>query len=116
MQFMAILYSDPANEPQPGTPEFSGMMGEYYAFTEKVRAAGVFKGGDGLQGVETATSVRRRNGKTETMDGPFAVTKEHLGGYYVLECRDLDEAVRWAAEIPAAKYGTVELRPVMIYE
>lgn len=115
MKYMALLYSDPAVEPQYGTPAFNEMMAGYAAFTEKVKKAGVFAGGEGLQGAETATSVRLRKGKTESMDGPFAVTKEVLGGYYVLDCADLDEAIKWAAQIPAAAYGTVELRPVMIF-
>jgi hypothetical protein len=115
MQYMALLYGDPAVEPQPGTPGFDEMMAGYAAFTEKVRKAGVFVSGEGLLGAETATSVRLRAGKVQTMDGPFAVTKEVLGGYYILECADLDEAIGWAAQIPAAGYGTVELRPVMVF-
>lgn len=115
MQYMALIYSDPAREPAYGTPEFGKMMGDYFALTEAAKAAGVFVAGDGLQGVHTATSVRVSGGKTETMDGPFAVTKELLGGYYVLDCKDLDEAIAWASRIPTAAYGTVELRPVMVF-
>lgn len=70
-------------------------------------------GGNALQPVETATSLRLRDGKLETMDGPFAETKEHLGGYYLLECKDLDEAIKYAAMIPTARNGTVEVRPIM---
>ncbi len=116
MQYMALIYAAPGQEPGYGTPEFKQMMADYYAYTQAVKEAGVFVAGDGLQGVETATSVRLRGGKVETMDGPFAVTKELLGGYYLLECKDLDEAIAWAARIPTAAYGTVELRPVMIYD
>jgi hypothetical protein len=115
MQYMALIYSDPAREPAYGTPGFQKMMGDYFAFSEKAKAAGVFVSGEGLQGVHTATSVRVKNGKSETMDGPHAVTKELLGGYYVLDCPDLDQAIAWAAQIPSAAWGTVELRPVMIY-
>ena len=76
---------------------------------------GVFRSGDGLQGVNTATSLRVRGGKVETMDGPFAETREHLGGYYLLDVPDLDAALRYAALIPVATYGTIEVRPVMDY-
>lgn len=73
------------------------------------------KVGDALQLTSTATCVRVRGGKTETMDGPFAETKEHLGGYYLLECSDLDEALKWAAQIPGAAYGTIEVRPLVVW-
>jgi hypothetical protein len=72
--------------------------------------------GEGLQGVETATSLRVRGGKVETMDGPFAETKEHLGGFYVIDVPDLDAAMAYAAKVPSATYGTVEVRPVMVFE
>ena len=115
MQYMALIYADPAAQPQYGTPEFQAMMQGYFAVTEKLKADGVFVAGDGLQGVTTATSLRLRSGKVETMDGPFAETKEHLGGYYLIDVPDLDAALRYAAMIPTAAHGTVELRPVMIY-
>jgi len=115
MQYLALLYSDPAKEPAYGTPEFDKMMEGYFSFTAFLKEKGAFLGGDGLKGVETATSLRVRGGKVETMDGPFAETKEHLGGYYLMEAPDLDTALKWAAMIPAAAYGTVELRPVMQY-
>lgn len=73
-------------------------------------------GGDALQGVETATTVRVRDGTTETTDGPFAETKETLGGFYILDCKDLDEAIEYAAKIPGAKYGSIEVRPVMVFD
>ena len=115
MQYLALIYSAPANEPKYGSPEFKAMMDGYNAFTAELKARGAFVAGDGLKPVETATSVRVRGGKTETMDGPFAETKEHLGGSYLIECANLDEALKWAAMIPTAGYGTIELRPVMIY-
>jgi hypothetical protein len=74
-----------------------------------------FLAGEGLKGVETATTLRKRGGKVETMDGPFAETREHLGGFYLIDAADLDAALRFAAEIPAARYGSVEVRPVMDY-
>lgn len=115
MQYMALIYGDPSVEPAYGTPEFETMMQGYAAFSEMLKAANAYVSGEGLQGVETATSVRVRGGKVETMDGPFAETKEQLGGYYILEVPDLDTALRYAAMIPSATYGTVEIRPVMDY-
>ncbi len=116
MQYMALLYGAPELEPAYGTPEFDEMMKGYLTFSEFLRQKGAFVSGEGLQPAETATSLRLRGGKVETMDGPFAETKEHLGGYYVMEVPDLDTAMTYAAMIPAARYGTVELRPVMIYD
>jgi hypothetical protein len=80
-----------------------------------LKADGVLVAGEGLQGVETATSLRIKAGKVETMDGPFAETKEHLGGYYVIDVPDLDSALRYAAMIPSAHFGTIEVRPLMSY-
>jgi hypothetical protein len=115
MKYMILLYGDPALEPAYGTPEFQAMMGGYFSLNNVMKADGVLLGGEGLQGIETATSLRIRAGKTETMDGPFATTKEHLGGYYVIDVPDLDAALRYAAMVPAAQYGTVEVRPLMDY-
>jgi hypothetical protein len=115
MQYMILIYGDPAREPAYGTPEFQAMMGSYFSLNEKMKADGVLVSGEGLQGIETATSVRIRNGKVETMDGPFAETKEHLGGYYVIEVPDLDAALRYAAMIPSVHFGTIEVRPLMNY-
>jgi hypothetical protein len=115
MKYMALIYSDPALEPAYGTPEFGAMMKGYGTLNATLKAAGVFIAGDGLQDIDTATSVRVRGNKTETMDGPFAETKERLGGYYIMECANLDEALRYAAQIPSAAYGTVEVRPLADY-
>lgn len=115
MNYMILIYGDPAREPAFGTPDFDTMMAGYFALNQKMQDDGVLRGGDGLQGVETATSVRVRGGKVETMDGPFAETREHLGGYYIVDVPDLDAALRYAAMVPAALYGTVEVRPVMNY-
>jgi hypothetical protein len=115
MQYIALIYSDPSREPQPGTPAFDEMLKGYFALNETLKSAGVLVGGDALKGVETATSLRVVGGKVETMDGPFAETKELLGGYYLLEVPDLDTAMKYAAMIPSAAYGTIELRPVMTY-
>ena len=113
MKYMALIYTDPTAEPQHGTPEWDQMMQGYGQATEQFHADGVYVSGDPLQGVETATSVRVRDGQTETMDGPFAETKEHLGGFYIFDVADLDAALKYAAMIPGAQYGTVEVRPIM---
>lgn len=115
MQYMLLIYGDPAVEPVYGTPAFDEMMAGYAAFSARLIADGAMVSGEALQGVETATSLRLRGGKVETMDGPFATTKEHLGGYYVIDTPDLDSALKYAAMIPSASYGTVEVRPVMIF-
>ena len=92
------------------------MSAEYFKVTEEMRGAGAFLAGEGLQPVSTATTVRVPNGERIVTDGPFAETKETLGGFYLLECKDLDEAIDWAAKIPGAKNGCVEIRPVIQYD
>ena len=113
MQYLALIYAEDGAGPKPETPEFMEMMHGYAAANKAFTEAGVMMGGEALQHTNTATSLRIRNGKTETMDGPFAETKERLGGFYLLDCRDLDQAIEMAALIPTAKYGTVEIRPIM---
>lgn len=115
MQYMLLIYNNPALEPTYGTPEFEAMMGGFFALNERMKADGVLRGGEGLKGIETATSLKIRGGKVETMDGPFAETKEHLGGFYLIEVADLDAALRYAAMVPSATFGTIEVRPLMDY-
>lgn len=115
MQYMLLIYNNPVLEPAYGTPAFKQMMDGYFAVNERMKADGVLRSGDGLQGVETATTLRIKSGKVETMDGPFAETREHLGGYYVIDVPDLDAALTYAALIPSAHFGTIEVRPVMDY-
>lgn len=115
MQYMLLIYNDPTREPAYGTPAFNEMMGGYFAANERMKADGVLRSGEGLQGVETATSLRIKSGKVETMDGPFAETREHLGGYYIIDVPDLDAALTYAALIPSAHFGTIEVRPLMDY-
>ena len=115
MQYMLLIYSSADAESTYGTPEFQATMAQFSAFNEKAGADGVLRGSEGLQGANTATSLKLRGGKVETMDGPFAETREHLGGYYVLDVPDLDTAPRYAALIPAAGFGTIEVRPLMDY-
>ena len=113
---MALIYAAENAGPQYGTDEFDQMLGEYHAFSQKCIKDGVLVSGDALQDVNTATTVNVRDGKIETIDGPFAETKEQLGGYYLLDCENLDQALKYAAMIPSAKYGRVEVRPIMEYE
>ncbi|MEO0999671.1 MAG: YciI family protein [Pseudomonadota bacterium] len=108
MQYMALIYHAPGSF----TGDWSALKAAYGKLTEEMIAAGVFKAADELSAPETATSVRVRGGARQVTDGPFAETKEHLGGYYLLDCPDLDTALGWAARIPTAEYGTIEVRPV----
>jgi hypothetical protein len=116
MQYLMLIYANENNEPQPGTPEGGALLDAYWKFTGEVQERKLMLGSNALQPVSTATTVRVRDGKTLTTDGPFAETKEQLGGYYLLDCKDLDEAIAWAAKIPSAKYGSIEIRPVMLFE
>jgi len=116
MKYAFLLYDDPANTNDFGTPEMDAEMQEWAAFTEALDSAGKNLGGEALLPVETATTVRVRDGKTVTADGPFAETKETLGGFYIVEAADLDEAIEWAAKIPNAPKGSVEIRPIMDFD
>jgi hypothetical protein len=113
MNYMILIYGDPAREPAYGSPEFDKMMAGYTVANRKMQADGVIRSGDGLQGVDTAKSLRVRGGKVKTMDGPFAETREHLGGYYIIDVPDMETALTYAALIPTAAFGTIEVRPVM---
>ena len=115
MQYMLLIYHAEGAGPAPGTPEFDEMMNGYRAFTQDIKSKGVMVAGDPLEGIENATTVRVRGDKTEVVDGPFAETKEQLGGYYLLECSDLDEALGYAARIPSATYGSIEVRPIRVF-
>ena len=114
MKYLLMIYSAEDAGPQPGTDEFMQMLDEYQSFTEETQANGVYVGGEPLESVTTATTVRVRGGQSQVTDGPFAETKEALGGYYLLDCKDLDEALAYAAKIPSAAYGCVEVRPIMM--
>ncbi|MCA0176228.1 MAG: YciI family protein [Proteobacteria bacterium] len=113
MKYMLLIYNDPQCEPAYGTPEFQAMLDAFIALSARMSADGVLISGEGLQGVETATSLRVRGTEVQTMDGPFAETKEHLGGYFLIDVADLDAALRYAAQVPSARFGTVEVRPLM---
>jgi hypothetical protein len=116
MKYLAIIYNDESLYAN-ATPEDTGaIFAAHGKFGEDSRNAGVFAGGEGLQGTNTATTVRVRDGERLLTDGPYAETKEQIGGYYVLDCKDLDDALNWASQIPEAKTGSIEVRPVMDYE
>jgi hypothetical protein len=108
MEYLLLIYEDEKRFSQ-GYDEAE--MGEYKAFGKEFAPA--IKGGNALQPTQTAATVRVRNGKQLSTDGPFAETKEHLGGYYLVEARDRDEAVSMAAKIPGARFGSIEVRPIM---
>ena len=116
MKYMMLIYSAESAEPAYGTEEFGAHIEAYFAFNEEMAKKGVFVGGDALESVSTATTVTVRDGKTETTDGPFAETKEQLGGYYILDCENLDEAIACAAKIPSAAIGRIEVRPLVVFD
>ena len=113
MKYMCLIYSDESAFAKFSKAEQEAGYAEYFAFTDSIRKSGNYVAGDALAPTHTATAVRVQNGKTKTTDGPFAETREQLGGYYVIQAKDLDEAVAIAARIPGARYGTVEVRPVL---
>ncbi len=116
MKYLALIYSNDNVGPQPNTPEFGQLMAGYKAAGKKYAEDGVVLASEALQPVETATSIRIRDGQTELMDGPFAETKEQLGGFYLFECDTLDDAIKYAKMIPTAEYGTIEVRPIMSFD
>ncbi|MEM7536395.1 MAG: YciI family protein [Chloroflexota bacterium] len=116
MKYAMLIYTSEAEYAQLTPEEQETDMNGYWTFTNEVNEAGVNEGGEALHLTSMATSVRVRDGKTVITDGPFAETKEQLGGFYLLECKDLDEAIGYAAKIPGAKIGTIEIRPVMVFE
>jgi hypothetical protein len=116
MQYICLIYKNESVGPMPGSEEFGAYIQAYQEFTEQVTKDGVMVAGDALQSVSTATTVTNHQGKVETTDGPFAETKEQLGGYYLLDCKDLDEAIQYAAKIPSAAHGRIEVRPVMVFD
>ena len=112
MKYLCLIYDEEKKLEGMSKEAFEGLMGEYFAFTKDVQQGGQYLGGNDLQPVRNATTVRVRNGKVSTTDGPFAETKEQLGGYYLLEARDLNDAIQLAARIPSARLGCVEVRPI----
>lgn len=116
MQYLLLIYRNEAKMVNMSATDRQAVTAEYGAYTQSIVQSGHFKAGDGLQPTTTATTVRVREGKTLTTDGPFAETREQLGGYYLVEAKDLDTAIALAARIPHAKEGSIEVRPVMTYD
>jgi hypothetical protein len=115
MRYLCLLVGEPdIDNPVPGTPEFMQMLSDYQSATQAMAAAGALVDSGPLQPPPAATTIRVRDGEPLVTDGPFAELKEQIGGYYVLDCADLDEALRWAATIPAARFGAIEVRPLMV--
>jgi hypothetical protein len=112
MRYMLLIYGDPAAQAKMSEVEQKQYMADYYTYTDELAKTGKMGATEALMPATDATTVRVRNGKKVTTDGPFAETKELLGGFYIVDCKDLDEAIEWAAKIPDAKHGSVEVRPI----
>ncbi len=113
MQYLLLIYQNEAD--MAAIPPDAPMMTEYMTFTQDIIRSGAFKAGDALQPSQTATTVRVRDGKTLATDGPFAETREQLSGYYLIDAKDLDEAIALAARIPGARLGAIEVRPIRVF-
>lgn len=115
MQYVLLIYSEEPSE-APSQEEMDQVMSEYWAFDQAFTEAGVKVGGEALTGSNTATTVRTKGDERVVTDGPFAETREVLGGFYLLDVPDLDAALDWAARCPGSKYGAIEVRPVMVFD
>jgi hypothetical protein len=115
MQYLLLIYDDEKIWHNMPKPELDQLGGEYMTFTNEIKASAHHRAGEALQPTHTATTVRVRNGKITTTDGPFAETREQLGGFYLIEAKDLDEATKIAARIPSARLGSIEIRPLMTF-
>ena len=113
MEYMLLIYEDETILQKMTESERKSLFAAYGEYTQALEAAGVMRAGAPLQPIATSTTVRVRDGKTLPTDGPFAETREQLGGYYLVDCENLDQALEWAARIPAARFGSIEVRPVM---
>ncbi len=116
MKYLCLIYDDEKKWSGMSKDESEAYLGEYFQFTEGIQKSGHLIGGEALQPVATATTVRVRNGKVSTTDGPFAETKEQLGGYYLIEAKDLNDAIQVASKIPSARLGSIEVRPIMVFD
>ena len=115
MKYLCLIYDEEKRMATTPKDQIDAMMGEYGVFTESIKKSGQYIGGEPLQPTQTASTVRVRQGKVSATDGPFAETKEQLGGFYLIDAKDLNEAIQIASRIPSAKTGSVEVRPVMVY-
>ncbi|HEY4305816.1 MAG TPA: YciI family protein [Gemmatimonadaceae bacterium] len=113
MQYLLLIYENEKRWETTPPAENEKLFGEYRAYTQSIAQSGHYKGGNPLQPTTTATTVRIRDGKRQTTDGPFAETREQLGGYYLVDAKDLDEAIGLAERIPGARMGSIEVRPIM---
>jgi hypothetical protein len=113
VQYMLLIYQAADAGPAPDSPEFQAQRGRWMEYTQQLRDSGAMVAGDALEAGDTATTVRQRNGDRVVSDGPFAETKELLGGYYLIDVADLDTALDWAGKMPNITYGSVEVRPIM---
>jgi hypothetical protein len=116
MRYLLLIYSDESRAAQMSDADREAELQTWWEYDAAIKAAGASSRGDSLQPTATATTVRDDGGKPLVTDGPFAETREQLGGYYLLDVADLDEAIRWAHRCPGAKYGSIELRPVQEFE
>jgi hypothetical protein len=116
MQYLLMIYQNEVEYAKNDAATSQKMLAEYQAFTQAIVQSGNFKAGDRLQPTTTATTVRVRDGKVLTTDGPFAETREQLGGYYLIEAKDLNAAIEIAARIPSARIGSIEVRPIWVYD
>jgi hypothetical protein len=116
VKYLCLIYDDESKIGSMPQDTADAFMQEYFGFTDAIRKSGHYLGGEALQPVSTATTIRVRNGRTSTTDGPFAETKEQLGGFYLIEARDLNDAIQVAARIPSARLGCVEVRPIMEFD
>jgi hypothetical protein len=115
MQYLLMLFGNEAAAANATPAELEAEIAEHMAFTEAITKRGIYKGGEALHDTGKATTLRMHNGKYVITDGPFAETKEQLGGYYIIDCKDLDEALEVAKMCPASKTGSIELRPIMVF-
>jgi hypothetical protein len=115
MQYLLMIYSTEKLMSDMSEADRQRLTAEYGKFTKEIRESGHFKAGEALQPTTTATTVRVRDGKTQVTDGPFAETREQLGGFYLIEAKNLDEATKIAARIPSSKLGSIEIRPIVVY-
>jgi hypothetical protein len=113
MRYLALIYSEEVDPATVSPADWAAVMAAYNQFGRDAGAAGVLLGGEALEPTSTATTIRVRDGERVVTDGPFAETREALGGYYLLECSDLDQAIEWAARIPGASRGGIEVRPIV---
>lgn len=116
MKYLCLIYDDEKKLNTMPKGESDAFMGEYFTFTDSIRKSGHYVAGEALQPVGTATTIRIRNGKVSTTDGPFAETKEQLGGFYLIDAKDLNDAIQVASRIPSARLGSVEVRPIMVFD